>query len=126
MYHTNREGSFDYDCLYYTYVESGDGPYVEQVMEYCRRPSVPSTNPPSSDHLYLTFAELKKHGISSAQLVEWSAPVDVAENYEIYMTNGNESNAFSSHQYFNCSHCESGAQCEYTILQAATTGFDLA
>ncbi len=116
MYHTNRKASSGYDCLYYSVSMGESNTWVQQLMPYCLQPTILETNLSFSDHSYFTFAQLKKSGVTSGMLLDWLAPIDVAEDYEIYLHDVNESNSSSSYRYFNCSIYQTGQQCEYSFI----------
>ncbi|CAF0863283.1 unnamed protein product [Didymodactylos carnosus] len=56
----------------------------------------------------INFTELYRQGVTSAQLLDWSAPIDVAERYE---KNGEN----SSEVFYNCSSPWFGPTCQYSI-----------
>ncbi|CAF3311286.1 unnamed protein product, partial [Rotaria sp. Silwood2] len=96
LYHSNiRQSSYlTFDCLYAYLIEGGKesgGRYIRNyhLIPYCRRPDDNDELEPVSyldnDNIAqtITFDELKKQGITSEQLLEWFAPIDVAEKYEM-------------------------------------------
>jgi len=61
-----------------------------------------------------TFDELKQKNISVEQLFDWSAPIDLIENYQIYLNN--ISLAFANQTFYNCSLPRFGPQCQYELV----------
>jgi hypothetical protein len=120
IYHTNRhvkKSSSDYDCFYAYFTHIYMTVWLNSLMPYCLRPTISSENIQTylSDQPYLTFFELKKNGVTSQQLQMWKAPIDVAEDYEIYLNmNYNDSTlSRNNYRYYNCSFLRTGSQCEY-------------
>jgi hypothetical protein len=126
MYETSGYGSA-FDCLtdmnfgdiqYYA-SEGADYPHVKvEIMRFCRR-SITKT---SSNLLFaknttivkvpsFTFEQLREMNISTYQLLEWYAPLDMIEEYALGETG----------LFFNCSNNDKlwfGVQCEYTFNSA--------
>jgi hypothetical protein len=81
------------------------------LVPYCRRPGDDEEYeeiPEISDETIgkkITFNELSKLGVSSEELLKWSAPIDVAKRYEM----DNENSAF----FYNCSSFWFGSKCQY-------------
>ena len=63
----------------------------------------------------LTFFELSQADISSEQLYLWSAPIDVAERYQLYLNQVPTSNNFAkgTDVFYNCTLPRFGPMCEY-------------
>ncbi|CAF1384110.1 unnamed protein product [Adineta ricciae] len=70
-----------------------------------------------------TFADLKAKNISSQQLLQWSAPVDTAERYQIFLDS--VSNSYSAFEngtlFYNCTPPWFGPYCRFTFYQSANT-----
>ncbi|CAF2931702.1 unnamed protein product [Rotaria sp. Silwood2] len=117
LYCTDSRQTFypTFDCLYaYTVVgEKQDGaPYIRNyhLTAYCRRPNFAE----EKDNLSMqdktkikpiTFRELNQQKVTSEQLLMWSAPIDIAERYEI--------NSTTSEAFYNCSPPWFGSVCQY-------------
>ncbi|CAF4643086.1 unnamed protein product [Rotaria sp. Silwood1] len=75
---------------------------MNQIIPYCRRldqnEALDDLSNVSQSNInnIITFEELYKQGVTSAQLLHWSAPINIAEEYEI---NG----ANSAKVFYNCS-----------------------
>ncbi|CAF1296773.1 unnamed protein product [Rotaria sordida] len=65
----------------------------------------------------ITFNELHKYGVTSAQLLNWSAPINIAEQYE--MDDVNSMNVF-----YNCSLPWFGPKCQYKFNYELSLPFD--
>ena len=64
----------------------------------------------------ISFNNLKKQGITSTQLLEWMAPIDVVERYENYSGNVDEI-------FYNCSLPWFGSKCQYKFDFNTTQSF---
>ncbi|CAF1432973.1 unnamed protein product [Adineta steineri] len=114
--------SADHDCIYYyarkrveTIYNLGQAPIflVHQLIPYCVRSigtNKSEFNPLSS---IFTFSVLRSQHISSYQLYTWSAPIDVAEEYECYLSNLADNNELSL--FHNCTLPWFGVFCQYTF-----------
>ncbi|CAF1026336.1 unnamed protein product [Adineta steineri] len=111
-----------YDCLYY-YVNEDFFDYddeffipVYQIILYCFRP----LKEIKSDLSYFTnlrdtnftFNQLKILDVSSHQLYLWSTPIDIIEQYEIYLQTNN---SFGNKLFFNCTRPWFGPLCQYSF-----------
>ncbi|CAF4950190.1 unnamed protein product, partial [Rotaria sp. Silwood1] len=65
----------------------------------------------------ITFEELKKQEVTSDQLLEWFAPIDVAEKYEM---NGNS----RTNVFYNCSSSWFGSMCQYKFVYNLSLSFN--
>ncbi|CAF2930436.1 unnamed protein product [Rotaria sp. Silwood2] len=85
---------------------------MNQIIPYCRRlgqneaPNNVSHISHNNVNNIISFHELYKQGITSAQLLDWSAPIDVAEKYEM-------TGADSTESFYNCSSPWFGSKCQY-------------
>ncbi|CAF4693008.1 unnamed protein product [Rotaria sp. Silwood2] len=121
-----------YDCLHY-YVNEDILKYqranyilVHQIIVYCFRPlekiQNDLLNASNTRDRNFTFDQLRMKNVSSYQLYQWSAPIDLAENYEIYL-NGNDS--LSESVFYNCSQPWFGPLCKYSFdFNNVTLSFD--
>ncbi|CAF1541220.1 unnamed protein product [Rotaria sordida] len=80
---------------------------------------LPSKFHMENNHIFpkFTFAELAKENITSYQLYLWSAPIDVAERYQLYLNQMSISNNRSLEReiYYNCTLPRFGSLCQYEI-----------
>ena len=118
FYYTNNpsenENMFDHDCLPVVYFDPQDQ-YVEKVF-YCL------SEPSSKFHINIdksiskfTFAQLKRQNITIQQLFHWSAPIDLIEDYQMYLNNASLS--LTSQTFYNCTLPRFGPQCQYEFLR---------
>ena len=121
LYHTDiRPGSFStFDCLYAHVTVDETKEYIPPVrndylIPYCRRPDDDEKQQEIFETTHeniakeISFKELNKIGGTSEHLLNWSAPIDVAERYEI--NNG------SSEFFYNCSSPWFGSKCQYRFI----------
>ncbi|CAF4389977.1 unnamed protein product [Rotaria sordida] len=85
-----RQNSYlTFGCLYIQFVEGELNAYSSYIMNhqltpYCRRPDNDEKQDEISDMLHeniankVTFTELRKKGVTSEQLLNWGASIDVA------------------------------------------------
>ncbi|CAF1594144.1 unnamed protein product [Adineta ricciae] len=122
FYQSNNKQTFD--CLYshiqYSY-ETKNGAYLTlyHLVPYCRRlnesetlVSIPDENVQNK----ISFKDLSRNGITSSQLLDWFAPIDIAEEYEI---NGKYSDEF----FYNCSSPWFGSTCQYQLIDDKQVSF---
>ena len=113
------ESNLIYNCLYYNAAEHLAGIEhgwvgLSQIIPYCIRSkpdgklTFTSLNKNSSSY---TFNELRLKQITSEQLVEWSAPIDLAEHYQMYFHNSNE--LLVNETFNNCSRPWFGQFCQF-------------
>lgn len=124
LYFTNRRRQSEmnsmHDCLYCSaenllaQYENGFWERLSQIIPYCIRENFDETsNIVSSDMngTSLTFDELRRKQITSEQLYDWSAPIDIIELYQLYLNNFDET--FSNETFQNCSRPWFGPFCQY-------------
>ena len=128
VYHSDSQQTtyLTFDCLY-AYLHDDSDAMMESfipsyhLVPYCRRPDV-NEKEEKTDALdekmgkILRFNELKEHGVTSAQLLTWMAPIDAAERYE-------RSNISSQDLFYNCTPPWFGPRCQYTFDYAAPSSF---
>ncbi|CAF4253619.1 unnamed protein product [Rotaria sp. Silwood2] len=123
-----RQSSYlTFDCLYTQLIEGELNEYSSYIMNnqltpYCRRPDNDEKEEEMSDILNeniannITFKELSEQGITSEQLLNWSAPIDLAERYEM--------NNQSSELFYNCSSSWFGSKCQYRFVYNSFLSFN--
>lgn len=110
-----------YDCFWYyaPLHDSLDNAYMRyatlhQIIPFCIRPSDSSIDlSVLGDNTAFTFNELKQKSVTSDLLLEWSSSVQLAEDYEIYLNELNES--LSKEFFYNCSSSWFGRRCQYSF-----------
>ncbi|CAF2975188.1 unnamed protein product [Rotaria sp. Silwood2] len=111
LYHTDYlRNDLDLDCLHYHTYKQG---LAHQLIEYCIRSELDKyISYDSGQHRAFTFENLSKQNITSEELYEWSAPVDLIENYQIYLDNNSAPSRFL---FYNCTFPWFGSHCEYSF-----------
>lgn len=106
-------------CVYYDALDdlpdSNEGWHgLSQIVPYCIRsasiepfPLAPAT----IEGTLHSFEELRQGQIRSEQLYSWSAPIDLAECYQLYLDNHIESSC--PHVFYNCTRPWFGELCQY-------------
>ena len=114
----NLLNGLDHDCLYYNVLDKEHK--VFQIIQYCIRFQFNDSMIDNKNyHSWHTFNDLYQANITSHQLYDWSAPVDVIENYENYLEN---KNSFSGKLiFYNCTSPWFGSRCEYRFDQPEPT-----
>lgn len=92
--------------------------YPYQIISYCLRPFAEKEWENSfiiQDNILsnLTFDELKTMNISGQDLISWSAPVDLVENYESYLNGFKPFGALD--RFYNCTPLWFGTFCQFTF-----------
>ncbi|CAF1260817.1 unnamed protein product [Rotaria sordida] len=64
----------------------------------------------------VSFKELSEQGVTSEQLLNWSAPIDLVERYEM--------NNRSLELFYNCSSPWFGSKCQYRFVYNSTLSFN--
>ena len=128
LYNTNRtmtDTSLEFDCLYYhvrneklAYQELSN--IIDETIPYCFRP-INETEILVSHFLNtrdrnFTFDELRLDNITTQQLLSWSAPIDLVEQYQFYLDELNPSlSLFSNELFYNCTKPWFGLHCQYSF-----------
>ena len=109
LYHTNfLLNNNDCHCLYYFTSEVN---LAYQFIQYCIRFQFDDEifDDTNSDNSF-TFEDLYKKNITSQQLYEWSASIDLIESYQNYLENNISASKF---RFYNCTYPWFGSYCEY-------------
>ncbi|CAF4674987.1 unnamed protein product [Rotaria sp. Silwood2] len=132
MYYTyHNDDHQDKYCLLY-YVNDQLYDYLEvpanlhQIISYCFRHSLENLIV-TNDNIYkrITFEELQSKNISSQLLLSWSAPIDLAENYEIFLRNTSNVSLFYEEMFFdNCTIPWFGLNCRFTFDSITEKSFN--
>ncbi|CAF3449537.1 unnamed protein product, partial [Rotaria sp. Silwood2] len=121
--HSKFSNLFEFDCLDYFVTDDivkyeTHYSWAHQFIAYCIRPTHGtwkslSTENPSMFASNFTFEELKHNGITGAELLSWSATMDLVENYEAYLAG--DVLTSDTDVYYNCTPSWFGNRCEYTL-----------
>jgi hypothetical protein len=121
LYYTDQissiDGNLQYDCLDYfvrdnivKYGKSSGFSY--QIIHYCFRPVIPCDRGMKNNTVVrgklITFRELREKQTTSAELLRWSASIDLVERYESYDRSFGE-------LFYNCTSPWFGDDCQYTF-----------
>ncbi|CAF3762335.1 unnamed protein product [Adineta steineri] len=100
MYHTDHHEKDSHCILYYArhnYItwepQETQILFAHQIIPYCLRPSEESVlilGFNNTNDLRVTFKELRDKNISSEELLSWSVSIDLAESYQIFLTNNSQ------------------------------------
>ena len=131
-----------YDCLYYDVIDHlfstrDNWVWSKQLMTFCFRPDHRSIadfpangflNLPILNHQNYTFVQLKENSVSSNQLFDWSASIDLIEYYQAFLDGEmdislEDSQLLSMPEYhfYNCTPPWFGFRCQYYFGSVATT-----
>jgi hypothetical protein len=89
--------------------------FPHQIISYCFQPSeenglILNSNYNNSHDPYYTFTQLREKGVSSELLLSWSASIDMAERYQIFLNNVSHPFLF-----YNCTLPWFGPSCRFTL-----------
>jgi len=100
--------SLEHDCLYISIpklpqiliIEKAIPPFqdYQEFLSFCLTEPLLKTN--TINDQMLTFDELRKNNITSEQLYQWSASIDLIERYEEYLISTESS--MSTDIFYNC------------------------
>jgi hypothetical protein len=114
---SENNNSIRHDCLRIA-TSIDESNINRQIMLYCMGES-PSEFNVENNNVFsrFTFAELSKQNITSQQLYLWSAPIDIAEQYEFYLNQLSTSNDLSLEKevFYNCTLSRFGTMCQYAF-----------
>jgi hypothetical protein len=71
-----------------------------------------------------TFKELRYSNITVDQLLDWSAPIDVAERYLLYLEHSFVDDPSSEEVFYKCRDRWFGARCEYSFDLGSISSID--
>lgn len=122
MYKTDQQmfEEEDQNCLYHYKYNSIEDSNIQthHLYSYCiRNNNVSAYNLREMWNINsspISFSELRAYKITSHQLFLWSAPIDLIENYQIYLINSSET-AFTlgSQRFYNCTWPLFGSFCQF-------------
>lgn len=108
---SEKENQLQHDCLRTPFFVSDDTVSYEMIS-YCMSELSSKFHIEAFDFDgKLNFKDLAKENISSQQLFNWSAPIDLIEDYQQYL---NENNTLLANKmFYNCTWPRFGPQCQY-------------
>jgi len=96
------------------------------IEDYCRRDeegqlmiSSEEENQSCFDGILVSFDKLKAQHVSTSDLLDWYAPFDIIDEYQLFLDDNITLN--NPHFWCNCSNQAFGARCEYTFEQYKLT-----
>ncbi|CAF1423553.1 unnamed protein product [Adineta ricciae] len=130
VFHSHQPAlfTFGFDCLYAYLIDdeqyrgtTSDVTY--HLIPYCRRPAHDEelkfeSSSISSSNVYnsVTFHDLYKSNVTSEQLLDWKAPIDLIEHYLAKSTD-------SMTVFYNCSLPWFGSRCQYRFANESASSF---
>jgi hypothetical protein len=118
LYYTNgideSDNEFQHNCLHIFIIEKQEL-NSHRIVSYCMG-ELPSKFNVENNDLFskLTFNELEKQNITSEQLYFWSAPIDIIEDYQLYL-NQLSNLSLGKQVYYNCTMPRFGPMCQYQL-----------
>ena len=107
--------TLQHNCLRLVYTESDTSNH--RILWYCIDELSSELNINASDQYdRFTFTELSKQNITSQNLYQWSASIDVAERYQFYLDQlsiSNNDTVFANEYFYNCTWPKFGPICQY-------------
>ena len=97
------------------------------TMDFCLRPTDDFRDDPLIDSIpnvnykKFTFEDLSRSNISSAELLSWSIPIELVEDYQLYLQRQTLSS--SSKEVFRCVQPWFGSRCQYSFYGKPTVTF---
>ncbi|CAF4273042.1 unnamed protein product, partial [Rotaria magnacalcarata] len=70
-----------------------------------------------------TFSQLKQQNITSQMLLLWSASIDMAEQYHIFLNNDLNSPSEEEQMFYNCTSSWFGSSCRFTFDYVINNNF---
>lgn len=115
----------DHSCIHhYATTENGKG---RHLVPYCIRGNSTIQNNEKCYGKSYTFIKLRQMNVTGEDLYQWFAPIDVINDYELYLT-GQELN-YARNEYCNCSSKTSfGVYCQYQFgisARLSMSSFDI-
>ncbi|CAF1261275.1 unnamed protein product [Adineta ricciae] len=122
--YTRDSVGWEHDC-FYLLVDTGYFNEPLQIIPYCLSewPTKWDIQENSAVQKY-TFATLSNLSITSEQLYDWSAPIDLIEHYQFYLNHKNTS-YLSERVVYNCTLPRFGPQCQYSFEGFESSDFSL-
>ena len=131
MYNTDMND--DHYCLLYYVIDDIIDPdydsFTHEIIPYCLRSSTGSifirnSSFNNTNGNKYSFAELRKKNISSKMLLSWSAPIDLAERYQIFLSNiSSESPSEEEIWFYNCTSSWFGPFCRFAFSSLINVSF---
>ncbi|CAF1448019.1 unnamed protein product [Adineta ricciae] len=114
----NDDYTMDHSCLRFIRINSTLQVWEYQQFYLCLNELLPNISIDEVNFFsQFTFANLSKNNITAEQLLLWSTPIDLIEDYQYYL-NGlstSSNSALGETIYYNCSFPKFGQMCQYEL-----------
>ena len=133
MYNTGYDEQDEYCILYYSqsdiaaYYEEETYVRTHQIIPYClrRRKKDDLIDVNDTLHSRYTYEQLKDQNITSEELFSWSAPIDLAEEYQSFLMNQSQwLSSKRTHLFHNCTLPWFGSFCEFAFDPLSNQSLD--
>ncbi|CAF2931593.1 unnamed protein product [Rotaria sp. Silwood2] len=125
LHHTDQVGeneeknALEYDCLRVP-ASVKNAKITREIISYCITELLSEFHLTGNDLFpKFTFLELSKQNITSQQLYNWSASIDLVERYQFYLnqlsTTSNEK-SLETQIFYNCTLPRFGSMCQYEFI----------
>ena len=118
-----NDREFAHDCLRFSILPTSKKD-TQEIVSFCLTNSTLNwsiqVNPLDQNY---TFANLRQQNVTTEQLYQWSASIDLIEQYQFYLMY-NES-SMSTAIFYNCSKPRFGSYCQYEFLYLPSDNFTL-
>ena len=108
----NNDDNIQHNCLYISVPFTNE--YDERhILAFCMTESPVSKfhlKPNYNDPIF-TFDQLAEKNVTTEELYLWSAPIDLIEQYQIYLNN--PESLYGNETFYNCTLPYFGPQCQY-------------
>jgi hypothetical protein len=92
--------------------------HAHQIIPYCLRLSEETLDITDFNNTIdsnYTFTELKVRNITSQMLLSWSAPIEIAENYQSFLDNISYVSSENETLFYNCTSSWFGSFCRFSF-----------
>ncbi|CAF1090135.1 unnamed protein product [Adineta steineri] len=112
-----NNGILQHDCLRFDVLNEVRN-FSREIIHFCMS-ELPTEFHIEENNIFpkFTFDHLSKQNITSEQLYLWSAPIDIIEDYQLYLNQLPISNdlELSKNVFYNCTLPRFGSMCQYEI-----------
>ena len=126
----NTENSRDRYCLlYYTFTDKQSYVGLHHLTSYCFRSSEGDTYLDYIDDndrghgVKWLFTDLEQQNVTSDMLLQWSAPMNTVEEYQIFLNNNSNLTSTDKFAFYNCTPPWFGPFCQFKPTIGTNEGF---
>ncbi|CAF1130271.1 unnamed protein product [Adineta steineri] len=118
LYYTDEvseiNNGIQHDCIR-TSASLEEADITRQIMTYCMGESSAKFNAATDKNFpNFTFAQLSENNVTSQELYQWSASIDLIERYEFYLNQSTKS-SLENNVFYNCTFPRFGSTCQYEL-----------